>query len=681
MNASTQDDRGWPDGSQVKLERFLVCGLGSNGQHCVAALFEFGVSAIAIEQVPPKTWEIPNLPDLLSDLIVGDCRQNSVLEQAKIEQCRAALLVTSSEQVNAETALAVRQLNPKTRLVLRSAKENLNQLLREQLGDLIAFEPTELTTSAFALAALGTETLGFFSLDGQRLQVVKRQMQPGDRWCNARLLHELNSRRRQILAHAHHRSSLSQSFHQWEPDAPVLSGDILVYIETAEQFFLHPNQQPATPFRQPRQPAWQQIFPRLWDNLKQLASRFGQLSFQQQVQRVAIVCGIVVLVLLATGTFLFHWYYPGTTWLSAFYATAILLLGGYSDLFDDFEPIEMIPWWLQLFSLGLTVAGTAFVGVLYALLTEALLSSKFQFIRRRPPVPQQDHVVVIGLDKIGQSVATLLQEFKQPLVGITFNQDFDQTILPQMPLIAGKVTDALAKANLPSAKSVVVATGDEIANLEVALMVQAINPNSHLAIRTFGQRLSDHLSQLLPNAQVLNAHAVAAEAFAGAAFGENIISLFRFNNQTILVTEYQIEAGDTLNGLLLAEVAYGYGVVPILHQKPPNVSTLMPSDEIRLAVGERLVVLATIEGLQRIEQGRLSLALKCWRVRVEKVLTQDAAFEGANAIVRISGASLPTARELMNQLPQTLPVPLYKHQAQRLVRELGKILVKARLVR
>ncbi len=51
------------------------------------------------------------------------------------------------------------------------------------------------------------------------------------------------------------------------------------------------------------------MFPRLWDNLKQLASRFGQLSFQQQVQRVAIVYGIVVLVLLGTGIFLFRWYY------------------------------------------------------------------------------------------------------------------------------------------------------------------------------------------------------------------------------------------------------------------------------------------------------------------------------------------------------------------------------------
>jgi voltage-gated potassium channel Kch len=78
----------------------------------------------------------------LEDLILGDCRQNSILERAKIHRCRAALIVTSNEQVNAETALAIRQLNPRTRLVVPSAKENLNQLLSERLGDFIAFAPT-----------------------------------------------------------------------------------------------------------------------------------------------------------------------------------------------------------------------------------------------------------------------------------------------------------------------------------------------------------------------------------------------------------------------------------------------------------------------------------------------------------------------------------------------------------
>lgn len=419
-----------------------------------------------------------------------------------------------------------------------------------------------------------------------------------------------------------------------------------------------------------------------WKFLKQELGKFWKLSFQQQIRRVAIICGAIVFALLILGTFLLHRYYPGNiSLLAAFYATTTLLLGGYSDLFNALEPAkESIPWSLELFALLLTLAGTAFVGVLYALLTEALLSSKFQFVKNRPPIPKQDHVIIIGLGRVGQGVATLLQQFKQSLVGISLNPDFDQTILPQMPLIMGNLKEALAKANLETAKSVVVVTDDEMLNLEVALMARSSNPNSHLAIRTVGQRLSEKLTQLLPNAQVCGTYAVAAEAFAGAAFGENIIHLFRLNNQSILVTEYQIEGKDTLNGLLLAEIAYGYGVVSILHQKPPNGVTWMPSDDVRLGIGDRLIVLATIEGLQRIEQGRLNLTSKCWQIYLERAANADAIFEGANTIARISGCPLSLARNLMNNLPQALPIQLYHHQGQRLVRELSKVLVKARLV-
>ncbi|WP_292871643.1 hypothetical protein [Nostoc sp. LPT] len=53
--------------------------------------------------------------------------------------------------------------------------------------------------------------------------------------------------------------------------------------------------------------------------------------------------------------------------------------------------------------------------------------------------------------------------------------------------------------------------------------------------------------------------------FACAAFGENVLSLFHLNEQIVMVTEYKIEDGDTLNGLLLSEIASGYSVVPILY--------------------------------------------------------------------------------------------------------------------
>ncbi len=657
----------------MKLDRFLVCGLGSLGQHCVLALHQFGVKIVAIEQVAPQSWEVPNLVNLLDDLIIGDCRENNVLAQAQIQACRAALIVTGNEGVNAEIALAIRQLNLQTRLVVRSAKTNLNQLLSQQLGNFVAYEPIELPAHSFAIAALGTDTVGFFNLDGYWLRVVRQRMNREHPWCNARRLYEIDTRSQKLLAHT--RSTTNPGFFQWQFEELVTTGDLVTHIEIADRFSLHttPDRSLAAgkKTKQPQIARWAR---RTVDRFRQ----FWRSNFQQQVRRVALICCLIVALLLAIATVLFHQYYPNTTWVSAFYASAILLLGGYGDLFGNFEKITTIPWWLQTFALGLSLAGTAFVGVLYAVLTESLLSSKFQFVKQRPPVPQQHHIVIVGLGRVGQQVALLLQQFKQTVVGVTLQPDLNSTLLPDLSIITGNIDRSLAQANLTTAKSVIIVTDDEMLNLEVALMVQAIDPQLDLVIRTSGQRLSQHLMKTLPNARVLGMQAVSAEVFAGAAFGENILNLFQIDRQTILVTEYTIETGDTLDRLLLTEVAYGYGVVPILHQRNPHPAALMPTDDILLASGDRLVVLATTESLRRIDVG--DRHPQSWQVEVELAMTAESTFEGANIIGRISGCSLRTARDLMENLPGILDIPLYQHQAQRLVRALEQVRVKAKIV-
>lgn len=661
--------------SSEELDYFLVCGLGSLGQHCVNALQEFGVKIIAIEQIQQQNWEIANIEAILTELIIGDCRQNNILKQAKLERCRAALIVTSSEQVNTETALAIRQLNPYIRLVVRSSKANLNQLLTQRLDNFIAFDTYQLSTSAFALAALSTETLGFFCLDGNWLRVIEHQFQGSESWCNSRRLHELHHRRRHLLTHISQENKLVNSFYQWQPEALIQPGDKLAYIEKTTEIAWD------TAKKQQLRANTSQLTANIFShNFYQILIRFWQQNFRQQVQRVVFFCGLIVLILLLVGTGLFYFYYPDATLFSAFYATAILLLGGYGDLFGDFQEITIIPWWLQLFALGLTLVGTALVGVLYALLTQAILSTQFKFVKKRPPIPRQNHIIIVGLGKMGQKIAQQLQQWQQALVGITIQTDSENQILPNLPILSGNLTELLTQANLETAKSIVVATDDEILNLEIALMSKTISTETNLVIRTSGQRLSQHLTTLLPKAQILGANEVVAEAFAGAAFGENILTLFRLHNQTVLVTEYQVETGDTLNGLVLAEFAYGYEVVPILYQKPSHPAQIMPSDDLFLSIGDRLVILATIEGLQRIEQGQLKLDLKCWQVKVEKAITSDAIFDGANLIARISGCNLMVAREIMNNLPQTLPFTFYQHQAQFLVRELNRTLVKASLI-
>ncbi|NEQ98501.1 MAG: potassium transporter, partial [Cyanothece sp. SIO2G6] len=254
----------------------------------------------------------------------------------------------------------------------------------------------------------------------------------------------------------------------------------------------------------------------------------------------------------------------------------------------------------------------------------------------------------------------------------------DADVLPQMPLVTGRIRDVLASTNIATAKSVVAVSDDEIQNLELGLLAHRVNPHCRLIIRTYDQSFTDKVAQIFPYAQVLCASALSAEAFAGAAFGENVVSLFRLYHQTVLVTQYEIEAGDTLNGLLLADIAYGYGVVPIWHQRDAQPPRIMPSDDVDLRVGDRLVVLATIRGLRRIEQG--DLAPKSWQVALDQLFSAAAELEAASQLSRVSGCNINQAHTVLKQLPTVFAQRLYRHQALRLVRLLSKSQVKARLL-
>lgn len=668
---------------EKKQNLFLVCGLKSLGQHCIAVLKEYNVKVSAIDDVQPEYWEVPEVPSLIENLIIGDCRQLSVLEQAGIRQCRSILLVTRNERMNIEAAFASRRMNPHVRIIVRSDKQNFTELLYKNLGNFVAFEPTHLSAHAFALAALGSEAIGYFTLEGQLLRVIEHQVQQKD-WCNGKSVHRLNLTTRRILSHTPVSSQPPTQFYEWNPEALVQAGDTLVYIEVAPELALS-EQYPEK--SQPFWWEWQQFFRGITaKNLQQQIMRFWQSYYQSQnqIRRIATIYAITVIILWLIGIVLYRLYYPHISLQEAFYATAVLLLGGYGDLFGGVkftsqpQPSDYMPWWLRLFSLGLTLIGQAFVGVLYALLTDALVTSRLQFFNRHPQIPQRNHVVLIGLNRLGQRVAGILQELNQPLVGID-TTTLDQSTFPKIPLIVDNANAALAVANLSYAKSIVVVGDDRMENLEIGLMAHAINPAIRLIIRSQDRQFSENIAPLFPYAQVLCGAALSAEVFACAAFGENVLSFFHLNAEIVMVTEYKIEEGDTLNGLLLSQIAHGYGVVPILYQKARQHNySLMPWDDVKLNASDRLIVLAASSGLQRIEWGEMLPRL--WHVHIEKALTKNAIADGAEKIASITGCNFTTARQWMNDLPRVLPTPLYKHQAQGLVRQLAKVQVLANAI-
>ena len=680
-----------PSSPDALIDRFLVCGLGGLGQYCVYslkrfALREFEIRVTAIEKVQPQEWEVQDLPSLLDEpAIIGDCRDDQVLLKAGVQHCRAILLVTSDESVNIETAIAARRLNPEIRLIVRSARQSLNQLLKQQLGDFVVFEPTELPANAFTLAGLGAGILGFFDIGNRRLQVVEQRVEPHDHRFDGfsanSLLHEQSYR---LLSHIpanvteiSNRALVSNhAFYKWRSNTHIKAGDTVTYIEVIDQ-----SKSPIELIVPENN--WRS----LWQKIQErgLGSSLALLWRWMQAKQTRIVVGvglIASLLLWILGAIVLKSNVPGMTWEKAVSSGAILLLGGYGDLFGGLQEEVTIPGWVQLICLLITAISLLFILGVFGLVTDILISSRFDFFRKRPPIPKRNHIVLVGFGRVGQRIAAVLKEFKQPFVAIA-EQLEDLNLQTQMPLLVGAPLTELAKTNLATAKSVIVVTEDQMLNLEVALLArnaaQQINREIGLVVRTYEQRFSNNLSDLLPDAKALTAYALSSEAFASAAFGENILGLFRLNHQTILVTEYRVGSADTLVNKTLAQVAYGYSVVPVYHQAaqaiPPTAQDpdkfLLPPDDRLLMEGDRLVILSSINGLRRIEHGDL-IPPQRWRLAISRALNPGDVLDCSSLLFRLSGCNLEQARVFMASLPGALELDLYANQAHRLEEELGR---------
>ncbi len=671
---------------EAHQDKFVVCGLGSLGQQIVINLKKFDydpfeVHITAIDQQPIHNWEIDNLADqLAAEPILGDCRRETVLKAAGIEKSRAILIVTSNESTNVECAIAARRLNPNIQIILRSSRHSLNALLARQLGKFVALDATELPAMSFALAGLGDDTVSVFNIGRHRFRVIERFVQAGEARFDQQPMQQLHQPRFRLLdlnpvenppQPLGWATTASSVFHRWQPHVRITAGDRVAYIEV---------DQPSEPIQRSNNPFFMAAqFIQFIDDIRtnDWQQRLKKLrkSSEESIERVVAVALLTAIVLWASGALLLKATVPGLVWVKAITLGAILLLGGYGDVFGGFDD-PVTPGWVLLVCLMITLTSILVVLGVLGLVAERLLRSRFDFLQKQPRIPRSNHIVVVGLGRIGRKVTSLLVDLNQPLVAVDA-QPRSQALFPQVPLLIGNVLEELTAANLATAKSIIAVTDDQMLNLEIALLATEKTlvrdrPFSPV-VRTRSQSFSDNLAAMIPQAQTFCPYALSAEAFAGAAFGENILGLFRLSGQTILITEYSVQAGDTLVYKQMAQVAYGYGVVPILRETKDEsgkiCAILLPTDEQRLLPGDRLFLLSSINGLRRIERGEKTPP-RHWRVTADTRPSAASSQSIVERFTQLTNCNPEQARQFIEQIPAAIDIELYDYQAARLIQAL-----------
>ncbi|WP_371584086.1 NAD-binding protein [Streptomyces sp. NBC_01314] len=540
----------------------------------------------------------------------------SVLAEAGVRGAAALALVHDDDETNIRTALAARRLNPRLRLVIRLYNRKLGQHLEELLDQAAALavpglDPAALDTSttvlsdadtaAPALAATAVAgTSKVVQADGLLLRAVERTppgqgevADPG--LCTLALLSSTTN----DPAGTEGSDASGREGPTLLPDDETVAaatGRGTVVLETVTHTGVAPP---------PRRLAGRGL---------PLGSLFSRRLRWSLAGLMACVVGLAVATWVTTGGHPLH----------AAYLTLL-------DLFAINDPALDEPTTRQVLQLLAGLAGLLFLPVLLAAALEAYGTFRTASALRRPPRGLSDHVVLLGLGKIGTRVLARLTELGIPVVCV--EEDPEARGIPlarrlRVPTVIGDVTQegVLEAAKIHRAHALLALTSIDTTNLEAALYARSVKPDLRVALRLYDDDFATAVHRTLraahPHAltRSRSVSTLAAPAFAGAMMGRQILGAIPVERRVLLFAALDVAGHPQLEGRTITESfrAGAWRVIALDTAAPgdrmPDLASTPAHDEIDHPAGlvwdlhpgyvlrpqDRVVLATTRQGLAEL---------------------------------------------------------------------------------
>ncbi|MBC7545193.1 MAG: potassium channel family protein [Candidatus Sericytochromatia bacterium] len=388
--------------------------------------------------------------------------------------CTAIVVATDDDGHNLDLALLAMERSPPTRHVIRIDSPALARGLQERLPTAVILCPPAIAASSFAAATVHPTLQGALQVKGELHVLWETRVPPADA---------------QILARDDQGECLVLA--PWQEVAEWLAKDGPV-----------PRQVPAGG-EAPDWPDWRGI----------------------ALDPVVVVSVACFLGLLAFGT-LFFAYAKSLSWLDALYFTATTVATvGYGDI--SLHDASVLP---KVVGIGMMFAGVTSVSVMTALVTDGMFRYRTAVLKGHRRSRLQGHVVLCGLGRLGVGIIDVLQQMGEQVVAIEPAPDPLLARLIQqhgVQLIQADAShpESLAFANLPQAKVLIAATGEDLVNIRIALTSAAICPSLPMVLRILTPELAHRAQQFLGFGRTLSPARLAAEAFAAAVLKDDRVCL------------------------------------------------------------------------------------------------------------------------------------------------------------
>ncbi|HEX4624248.1 MAG TPA: NAD-binding protein [Solirubrobacteraceae bacterium] len=278
------------------------------------------------------------------------------------------------------------------------------------------------------------------------------------------------------------------------------------------------------------------------------------------------------------------------SWLDSLYFTVTTITTtGYGDI-----NLLHSPDGLKLFGMGLMLLGGLIVAVLFALVTDAIVTARIARTLGGLPRPRSNHAVVCGLGRVGFRIVQRLVAAGIPCVAVERSEDnpfLDATRRLGVPVLVDDASrrETLTPLRVPDARVVLAVTDDDLANLETALNARQLNPSVRVVMRLFSHDLATRAERRFNIAISRSVSALAAPAFVAAIVRRRIVATVPLGSRALAVADLP---GTPLAGRTAVEAEAELELRVLARDGawwPPGPTPIEPDS--------RLLVLASREGL------------------------------------------------------------------------------------
>jgi Trk K+ transport system NAD-binding subunit len=205
------------------------------------------------------------------------------------------------------------------------------------------------------------------------------------------------------------------------------------------------------------------------------------------------------------------------------------------------------------------------------------------------------HVVLVGCGKLGFRTFKILRNLGEEVVVIENDERkpfLDEVRRDGAPLLIGDARQdrLLLDANIARAKAIVLATSDDLVNLEVALDARRLSPQIRVVLRMFDQVLADKVARGANIHIAMSQSAISAPTFATAAVAPSIVASTVVGERLVITRRLSVRAGGPWAGRTVGQLMTDLGVAIVERVDRGGASTLFPPPQAALEAGDAVLV-------------------------------------------------------------------------------------------